>query len=122
MTKSGPTPHYSRGTGYHAFRGPRPVAWGQRSFSDADWECRNLNFHILIIFTKKISWASIIILPSPAIFHVHCTNLQQSQLWHLWWAGPGQVVGAAELRDPWGGGGGGGQESPLFHTTHTSSC
>ena len=39
--------------------------------------------------------------------------------------GPGEVVGAAELRDPWGGGGGGGgggQESPLFHTTHTSSC
>ena len=80
---------YTRGTGYHAFRGPRPVAWGQRSFSDADWECRNLNFHILIIFTKKISWASIIILPSPAIFHVHCTNLQQSQLWHLWWARSG---------------------------------
>ena len=116
MTESEPTPHYSRGTGYHAFRGPRPVAWGQRSFSDAHWECRNLNFHILIIFTKKISWASIIILPSPAIFHMHCTNLQQSQLWHLWW-----VVGAAELRDPWGGGGGGDKKThyPNYSTLHT---
>ena len=28
----------------HGSTGPRPVAWGQRLFSDADWECSNLNF------------------------------------------------------------------------------
>ena len=64
MTESGPTPHYSRGMGYHAFRGPRPVAWGQRSFSDADWECSNLNFIsyliiIIIIITSNRSFPSV---------------------------------------------------------------
>ena len=68
MTESGPTPHYSRGTGYHAFRGPRPVAWGQRSFSDADWECSNsYSYHF---YQKDIMG----LLPSPAIFHMHCTR------------------------------------------------
>ena len=39
--------------------------------------------------------------------------------------GPGQVVGAAELRDPWGGGGGGGgggdkkAHYPNYSTLHT---
>ena len=58
-TNSGPndgkwtyTPLFPR-DGYHAFRGPHTVAWGQRPFSDADWECSYLNFHILIIFTKN---------------------------------------------------------------------
>ena len=72
MTESGPTPHYSRGTGYHAFRGPRPVAWGQRSFSDADWECSHLNFHNYSyhFYQKDIMG----LFPSPAIFHMHCTR------------------------------------------------
>ena len=57
MTESGPTLRYSRGMGYHAFRGPRPVAWGQRSFSDADWECSNLNFisYLIIIIITSAS-------------------------------------------------------------------
>ena len=38
MTDSG-VATIPEGTGYHAFRGPRPVAWDQRSNSDADREC-----------------------------------------------------------------------------------
>ena len=27
------------GMGYQAFRDPRPVAWDQNYYSDANWEC-----------------------------------------------------------------------------------
>ena len=118
MTESGSTPHYSRGTGYHAFRGPRPVAWGQRLFSDADWECSHLNF--LIIYQKDIM--GLHYYPSLTSYFSHALykktyNSQNSGIS----GGPGPVVGAAELTGGGGGGGGGRTLSQLFHTTHNVS-
>ena len=119
MTESGSTPHYSRGTGYHAFRGPRPVAWGQRLFSDADWECSHLNF--LIIYQKDIMGLHYD--PSLTSYFSHALykktyNSQNSGIS----GGPGPVVGAAELTGGGGGGGGGGRKDIIPIIPHYTQC
>ncbi len=63
MTDCGITTNLE-GLGYHAFRGPRPVAWDQNLYySDANWECKTVYIHVDTCHpTIPGEWAGIIIL------------------------------------------------------------
>ena len=115
MTESGSTPHYFRGTGYHAFRGPRPVAWGQRSFSDADWECSHLNFHNYSYHLPKRYHGPPLL--SSYFSHALYKKTYNSQNSGIC-GGPGLVVGAAELT----GGGGGGRKDIIPIIPRYTQC